>query len=70
MIIVMKPEATEEQIQQVIDRLIRDDYDVHRSTGVERTILGAVGSRVPDVEPYRTLPGVEDVFRITKKQPE
>ena len=68
MIIVMKPDASEKQVQELIDRLVKDDYDVHRSTGAERTILGAVGARIPDTEVYRALSGVEEVFRITKKE--
>jgi len=66
MIIVMKPDATEKQIQHVIDRLMKDDYDVHRSTGAQRIVLGAVGSRPPDPDTYRSLSGVEQVIRITK----
>ena len=44
MVIVMKPSATEEQVQKVIEVLVGVGYDVHRSTGVNHTVLGAVGS--------------------------
>ena len=43
MVIVMEPTATEEQIQKVIETLVEVGYDVHRSTGVSHTVLGAVG---------------------------
>ena len=48
MVIVMQRGATEKQIQQVIDRLIGDGFDVHRSTGVERTVVGVVGGKIGD----------------------
>ena len=66
MIIVMKRDATEEQIEAVIDRLLSQDYDVHRSTGEERTVLGVVGRRRTEPEEYRALPGVREVIRISK----
>ena len=44
MVIVMEQTATEEQIQKVIETLVEVGYDVHRSTGVSHTVLGAVGS--------------------------
>ena len=50
MVIVMEQAATEEQVQRVIETLVAVGYDVHRSTGVSHTVLGAVGtpSRVID----------------------
>ena len=43
MVIVMEHTATEEQVQKVIETLVEVGYDVHRSTGVNFTVLGAVG---------------------------
>ena len=51
MVIVMEPTATEEQIQKVIEALVEVGYDVHRSTGVSHTVLGAVGSPRIVVDP-------------------
>ena len=48
MVVVMQERATEDQIQNVIDRLIQMGFDVHRSTGTTHTVLGAVGG-APDV---------------------
>ncbi len=45
MVIVMQRGATEQQLQKVIDRLTGEGFDVHRSTGVERTVLGVVGGK-------------------------
>lgn len=66
MIIVMKTNATEEQIEAVIQKLTSQGFDVHRSTGVERTILGAVGARIVDTRDYELLDGVKEVYRITE----
>jgi 3-deoxy-7-phosphoheptulonate synthase len=54
MVIVMQRSASEEQIQAVIDRLIGEGFDVHRSTGVG-TVLGVWGknSGSPGHEPWR-----------------
>ena len=45
MIVAMQEGATEEQIQQVIEHLVKLGFEVHRSTGARQTVLGAVGSR-------------------------
>ena len=50
-VIVMEPTATEEQIQKVIESLVEVGYDVHRSTGVSHTVLGAVGAPRVVVDP-------------------
>jgi len=67
MVVVMQSEASEEQVQKVIDRLVALGFDIHRSTGVSQTVLGAVGVR-PDFDPrdIEMLPGVREVVRITQ----
>ena len=66
MIIIMKCDATEKQIQAVFDKLLSQDFDVHRSTGVERTVLGVVGTRKPNPDEFTKLEGVKEVVRISK----
>ncbi|MGH9342093.1 MAG: 3-deoxy-7-phosphoheptulonate synthase [Acidobacteriota bacterium] len=66
MVIVMKQQATEKQIEGVIKKLVTQGFDVHRSTGVQRTILGAVGAKVVDTRDYELLDGVQEVHRITE----
>lgn len=66
MVIVMKQGATEKEIEGVIARLVDQGFDVHRSTGVRQTILGAVGARMVDVRSYELLQGVKEVHRITQ----
>ena len=65
MIVVMDTGATESQVQAVIDKLIRLNFNVHRSTGVAHTVLGGVGPEEA-VEPGEigVMPGVMDCRRI------
>ncbi len=66
MIVAMQESASEEQIQQVIDHLVRLGFEVHRSTGERQTVLGAVGKRVDiDIRNLEMLSGVQDVHRIS-----
>src|SRR5260221_14760795 len=66
MIVAMQEQASEEQIQQVIERLVGLGFEVHRSTGARQTVLGAVGVR-PDFDSrnIEILPGVGEVHRIS-----
>ncbi len=67
MVVVMEPGATEAQIEAVIDRLNRHGFDVHRSSGVNQTVLGAIGVK-PDFDTryIKVLDGVADVYRVTE----
>ncbi|MGE5245471.1 MAG: 3-deoxy-7-phosphoheptulonate synthase [Betaproteobacteria bacterium] len=66
MVVVMEERATEAQIEQVVARLIEFGLDVHRSTGVTRTVLGAVGQTHPDPRLIEMLDGVHEVHRISE----
>jgi 3-deoxy-7-phosphoheptulonate synthase len=67
MVVVMQPEAGEEQVQNVIDHLVGLGFDIHRSTGASQTVLGAVGVRPDfDTRDIELLPGVREVVRITQ----
>jgi 3-deoxy-7-phosphoheptulonate synthase len=65
MVIVMQERAAEEQIQNVIDRLIQMGFDVHRSTGASHTVLGAVGGAPVDHREIELLEGVHEVVKIS-----
>lgn len=67
MVVVMQEDASDPQIQHVIDRLVEMGFDVHRSTGASHTVLGAVGVR-SDFDPrdVELLEGVREVVRITQ----
>jgi 3-deoxy-7-phosphoheptulonate synthase len=66
MVVVMEERATEAQIEQVVARLVEMGMDVHRSTGVTRTVLGAVGRGRPDAGLIEMLDGVHEVVRISE----
>ena len=40
MVVVMEERASEDQIQHVIATLVEKEFDVHRSTGALKTVLG------------------------------
>jgi 3-deoxy-7-phosphoheptulonate synthase len=65
MVVVMQEGATEEQVQNVIDRLIHMGFDVHRSTGSAHTVLGAVGGAPVDHRDVELLDGVREVVKIS-----
>ena len=66
MMIIMKANATPQQIENVIAHVKADGLSAHLSQGVEATIIGAIGEThdIP-LERYEGLEGVETVQRIT-----
>ncbi len=66
MVVMMEKEATESQIQHVIDFLGEKGLSVHRSNGKEHTVLGVIGDvNKIDVRDLQVLPGVADAYRIS-----
>lgn len=67
MVVIMEEDATEEQTENVIKVLNGFGFDVHKSTGVSKTILGAIGVK-PDFDhrQIQVLPGVDEVYRVTE----
>jgi len=67
MVVVMEHGATEAQIESVIESLNGHGFDVHRSSGVNQTVLGAIGVKPDfDTRKIRVLDGVADVHRVTE----
>ncbi|HEY5962066.1 MAG TPA: hypothetical protein VIV60_36165 [Polyangiaceae bacterium] len=67
MIIVMEPDAAEAAIERTIAFLVSAGFDVHRSSGQRRTILGVVGDVTSeDVAVAHELEGVAEVVRVTE----
>jgi 3-deoxy-7-phosphoheptulonate synthase len=65
MLVVMQEGASEAQIQKIIDRLVEDGFNVHRSTGVIHTVLGGVGGKEDfDTAVFEVMEGVKEVHRI------
>src|SRR6185437_15997645 len=66
MIVAMQENATEEQIDAVIEVMTEAGVDVHRTTGAMQTILAAVGPTAGlDLTKFEVLPGVMHVHRIS-----
>ena len=65
MVIVMKSNATQEQINNV-EKLLKDlGLGVHVSVGSEKTIIGVIGDkRILDDTPLEVMPGVERLVPI------
>src|SRR4249919_1733391 len=66
MVVVMEERASEAQIEKVVARLVEMGMDVHRSTGVSHTVLGAVGQGHPDKALIEVMEGVKEVVRISE----
>jgi 3-deoxy-7-phosphoheptulonate synthase len=67
MIVAMQDTATEEQIQHVIEHLVRMGFSVHRTTVERQTVLAAVGARIDfDIRNLEVLNGVQQVHRISE----
>lgn len=67
MIIVMKKDATQNQIETVINRLESIDCEAHVSVGRFRTVIGAVGDRNQILQlPLEALAGVERAVPVMR----
>jgi 3-deoxy-7-phosphoheptulonate synthase len=67
MLIVMKVDATDEDVKGV-ERVITElGYRPHVMPGAGRTAIGITGNTGPvDITPFETLPGVAEAIRVTK----
>src|SRR5215212_4966694 len=67
MMIVMKPSATEAEVQAVLDRIASVGAVAHPSRGEEITVIGAIGDRehVARLE-LEGAPGVDKIVPILK----
>ena len=66
MIVAMLENATEDEIDAVIEAMMEAGVDVHRTTGKMQTILAAVGPTAGlDLSKFEVLPGVMHVHRIS-----
>ena len=67
MIIVTKPEATEEQIEHIIDRIREWGFKTDVSRGALRTVIGVIGDEDAIREkPIAAISGVESVTPVLK----
>lgn len=67
MIIVLRPDATKEQVKHIVDRVKKMGLKPWVSKGVERNIIGIIGAEdAIRLEPLEVFPGVEKVLTILK----
>ncbi|MBF0218985.1 MAG: 3-deoxy-7-phosphoheptulonate synthase [Gammaproteobacteria bacterium] len=67
MIIIMRDNISDKEIDFVVSKLKNVGLDVNVSRGVERTVIGAIGEEnLADKEMLQSLPGVENVIRVMK----
>jgi len=67
MLIVMKRDSGELELQGVLQKLTQSGLAGHISVGVERTVIGVVGKTFPELrDTLELLSGVEDVIPISK----
>src|SRR5256885_4726992 len=67
MIVNMSPNATEDQIQHVVERVKECGYQAHVIRGASHTVIGAVGTngRRGELEALQAAPGVEALVPIS-----
>ncbi|MBU0561007.1 MAG: 3-deoxy-7-phosphoheptulonate synthase [Bacteroidetes bacterium] len=66
MVVILENSATKEQIENVIKHLEDYGFQIHKSTGVQRTVIGAIGVQPGfDTRKVKILDGVADVYRVT-----
>ena len=67
MMIIMRANATQNEITAVIDTLQIHGLRAHLSQGEERTVIGAIGDGRPvNTAPFAYLPGVDRVVPISR----
>jgi 3-deoxy-7-phosphoheptulonate synthase len=66
MIVVMRPTATDAQVDEVRRVVEEHELEAFVSVGQERTVIGVVGTDLDRVAHIGMLPGVESVIRVTR----
>ena len=67
MIVVMKVDSGQKEIDEILKRLGERGLAGHLSRGMERTVIGVVGQPYPELrDMLELLPGVEEVIPITR----
>jgi 3-deoxy-7-phosphoheptulonate synthase len=66
MIIVMRTEATQEQIDDVKQAVADEGLETYVMVGEERIVMGVVGVGVERVRHVEVMPGVEQCIRVSK----
>ena len=69
MLIITKKNASDEALDAIKGYLIDHGFDIHQSTGANRTIIGVIGDTDSlDERAIESMPGVSQVVRIRKDE--
>ncbi len=69
MLIIMRKTADDQDLDHVKEFLITRNFDIHQSTGANRTIIGVIGdTETLNLGEIESMPGVLQVIRITKEE--
>jgi 3-deoxy-7-phosphoheptulonate synthase len=66
MIIVMRTGAAQEEIEDVKQAVADEGLETYVMVGEERTVMGVVGVGVERVQHLQSMPGVEQMIRVSK----
>jgi 3-deoxy-7-phosphoheptulonate synthase len=67
MLVVMKPHATEAEIQAVVERIRTLGLTPHPIPGAQRVAIGVTGNKGSiDTGQFETMPGVADAIRVSQ----
>ncbi len=67
MLIVMKPHATQTEIDAVVERIRSLGFTAHAIPGAQRVAIGITGNRgALEPEPFASMPGVADAIRVSQ----
>jgi 3-deoxy-7-phosphoheptulonate synthase len=67
MLIVMKPHATQPEIDAVVEKIRSLGLTAHAIPGAQRVAIGITGNKGPlEPELFETLPGVADAIRVSQ----
>lgn len=68
MIVIMKKNAPDESLDFVKEYLISRNFDIHQSTGANRTIIGVIGNTQSLND--ATIAQLPDVHQVVRIRPE
>lgn len=69
MLIIMKKSADDTSLDHIKEYLIMRNFDIHQSTGANRTIIGVIGDTdTLETRELEAMPGVLQVILIAKEE--
>ena len=67
MLVVMRAQATEEQVRAVCEKVESLGYRAHAIPGAQRTAIGITGNKgIVEAATLEEMPGVQEVIRVSK----